>query len=168
MRIGEKIFQFEKWLAILLLGGIFVITFLQVVLRYIFNTGLTWVPEIAVFAFITATLVGCSTGVVSGVHVGVDVLVKKASPRVQKIFAIFANICGVALYSFISYVCYEFVRYFKGMGQVSIVTEIPIWMMIIYMPVAFAFTAFHHLEILWETMREDGKKETKGVLDRSL
>ena len=168
MKIGDKIFQFEKWLAILLLGGIFIITFLQVVLRYVFNTGLTWVPEIAVFAFITVTLVGCSTGVVNGVHVGVDVLVKKAPPRVQKIFAIFANVCGVALYSFISYACYEFVLYFKGMEQVSIVTEIPIWTMIIYMPVAFAFTAFHHLEILWGKFREDEKAEAKGALDQRL
>jgi C4-dicarboxylate transporter DctQ subunit len=146
MSIAKRIYQFERWLAILLLAGIFGITFMQVILRYIFNTGFAWVPEIAVFAFITVTLVGCSTGTVSGVHVGVDVLVKKFPVRMYKFFMVFAHICGICLYAFISYVCYQFVMYFREMGQVSIVTEIPIWTMIIYLPVAFAFTAFHHAE----------------------
>jgi C4-dicarboxylate transporter DctQ subunit len=146
MNIGKRIYQFEKWLAISLLAGIFGITFMQVILRYVFNTGFAWVPEIAVFAFITATLAGCSTGTVNGVHVGVDVLVKKFPAPTQKFFMVFAHACGLCLYAFISYVCFQFVMYFREMGQVSIVTEIPIWTMIVYMPVAFAFTAFHHLE----------------------
>ncbi len=158
MKIAKGIYQFEKWLTILLLAGIFGITFLQVVLRYVFNTGFAWVPEIAVFAFITATLLGCSTGTVSGVHVGVDVLVKKFPAPAQKFFMLFAHACGVCLYAFISYVCFQFVMYFREMGQVSIVTEIPIWAMIIYMPIAFVFTAFHHLEKIWKIFHEKGEE----------
>jgi C4-dicarboxylate transporter DctQ subunit len=166
MNIGKRIYQFEKWLAILLLAGIFGITFMQVVLRYVFNTGFAWVPEIAVFAFITATLVGCSTGTVNGVHVGVDVLVKKFPPPVHKFFIVFAHVCGVCLYAFISYVCFQFVMYFREMGQVSIVTEIPIWYMILYMPVAFAFTAFHHLEKIWKIFREKGEGTSEMIARR--
>ncbi|MFH1757902.1 MAG: TRAP transporter small permease [Pseudomonadota bacterium] len=167
-KIGRRIYLFEKWLVIILLAGIFGITFLQVVLRYVFNTGFSWVPEIAVFAFITATLVGCSTGVVNGVHVGVDVLVKKFSKGAQKFFVLFANFCGMVLYSFICYVCYQFVQYFREMGQVSIVTEIPIWIMIIYMPVAFAFTAFHYWELFWKTLHEKEVREKEVLLTRNL
>ena len=166
MNIAKRIYQFEKWLAILLLAGIFGITFMQVILRYIFNTGFAWVPEIAVFAFITATLVGCSTGTVSGVHVGVDVLVKKFPVRIYKFFMVFAHICGICLYAFISYVCYLFVMYFREMGQVSIVTEIPIWTMILYMPVAFAFTAFHHVEKIWKIFRETREEIPEAIAKR--
>jgi C4-dicarboxylate transporter DctQ subunit len=166
MNIGKRIYQFEKWLVILLLAGIFVITFMQVVLRYIFNTGFAWVPEMAVFAFITATLVGTSTGTVSGVHVGVDVLVKKFPVRTHKFFMVFAHVCGICLYAFTSYVCFQFVMYFREMGQVSIVTEIPIWTMIIYMPAAFAFTAFHHLEKIWKIFHEKEEKIQGAIAGR--
>jgi C4-dicarboxylate transporter DctQ subunit len=163
MSIAKRIYQFERWLAILLLAGIFGITFMQVILRYIFNTGFAWVPEIAVFAFITATLVGCSTGTVNGVHVGVDVLVKKFPGRIYRFFMVIAHLCGIGLYAFISYVCYQFVMYFREMGQVSIVTEIPLWTMILYMPVAFAFTAFHHGEKIWEIYHETGEEMQEAI-----
>jgi C4-dicarboxylate transporter DctQ subunit len=166
MNIAKRIYQFEKWLVILLLAGIFGITFMQVILRYVFNTGFAWVPEIAVFAFITATLVGCSTGTVSGVHVGVDVLVKKFPVRFYKFFMVFAHVCGICLYAFTSYVCYLFVMYFREMGQVSIVTEIPIWTMIIYMPVAFALTAFHHVEKIWNIFHETGEEIPEAIAKR--
>ena len=166
MNIAKRIYQFEKWLTILLLAGIFGITFMQVVLRYVFSTGFAWVPEIAVFGFITATLAGCSTGTVNGVHVGVDVLVKKFPVPAQKFFILFAHVCGVCLYAFISYVCFQFVMYFRGMGQVSIVTEIPIWAMISYMPIAFAFTAFHHLEKIWQIFHEKREEVQAAIPTR--
>jgi len=55
----------------------------------------------------------------------------------------------------------KFVLYFKDMGQLSIITEIPIWLMISYMPVAFIFMAFHQVEALWEifTKRKEGIRE---------
>ncbi len=159
MRINQIIYVFEKWLAIILMGFAVGLSFVQVILRYFFNAGFAWVPEIVVFTFITLTLVGASTGVRNGVHIGVDVIVKLLPTRFHRISDIFANSCGAALYLFMSYLTYRFVLYFREMGQVSIITEIPIWMMIIYMPVAFFLMAFHYMEFLWGSFSKDRKKD---------
>ncbi len=155
MKIGDIIYGFEKWAVILLMAFTVTLSFIQVILRYFFNAGFAWVPEIVVFAFISMTLLGASTGIKNGVHIGVDVIVKLLPLRFQKISDIFTNLSGAVLLLFTSYLTYEFVLYFKEMGQLSIITEIPIWMMIAYMPVAFLFMAFHYVELLWEAIRKE-------------
>ena len=155
MKIGNAIYVFEKWAVIVLLGFTVTLSFIQVILRYFFNAGFAWVPEIVVFAFISMTLLGASTGIRNGVHIGVDVIVVLLPPKLQKFSDIFTKLCASALFLFMSYLTYQFVMYFREMGQLSIITEIPIWMMIAYMPVAFLFMAFHYLELLWEACRKD-------------
>ena len=147
-------------MAIILMAFAVTLSFIQVILRYFFNMGFAWVPEIVVFGFITLTLVGASTGVRNGVHIGVDVIVKLFPAKFQMISDVFANLCGAGLYLFMSYLTFQFVMYFRDMGQVSIITEIPIWMMIIYMPVAFFLIAFHYLELLWEAFFKDKMKDS--------
>jgi C4-dicarboxylate transporter DctQ subunit len=153
-KISTAIFQFEKWLIILMFTFIFILSFSQVVMRYVLNIGAAWIPEIIVFCFIILTLAGTSTGVISGVHIAVDAMVKNLPREIKRNLNIFVSICGLTLYAFISYVTYAFVLYFKGMGQLSIVTEIPIWITISYIPVSFVFTAFHYLEILVKHLKE--------------
>jgi C4-dicarboxylate transporter DctQ subunit len=163
-KMGTAIFQFEKWLIIIILTVIFLLSFAQVVMRYLFNMGAAWIPEIIVFCFIIVTLAGTSTGVISGVHIGVDVLVKNLPGKVKWYLNIFVSICGLFLYAFICYVTYEFVMYFKDMGQVSIVTEIPIWITISYIPFSFAFTAFHYLELLVKQLQQKTGVEEESVM----
>ena len=155
MNIGKVIYVFEKWAVIVLLAFTVTLSFIQVILRYFFNSGFAWVPEIVVFSFITMTLLGASTGIRNGVHIGVDVIVKLFPFKFQKFSDIFANLSGAALLLFMSYLTFKFVLYFREMGQLSIITEIPIWMMISYMPVAFLFMAFHYTELLCEACRKD-------------
>ncbi len=155
MKIGRAIYVFEKWATIILLAFTVTISFIQVILRYFFNAGFAWVPEIVVLAFISMTLLGASTGIRNGVHIGVDVIVKLLPPTFQKFSDIFTKLCGAGLFLFMSYLTYQFVMYFREMGQLSIITEIPIWMMISYMPVAFLFMAFHYSELFWESCHKD-------------
>ena len=150
MKIAQILFQFEKWLIISIFGFIFLLSFVQVVLRYFFNSGYAWVPEIVIFGFISMTLAAASTGVKSGVHIGVDVIVKLFPPTAQVLCRVLTAMVGAALYFFMSYLTYEFVMTFRDMGQVSTITEIPIWIMIVYMPVSFFFMGIHYLELLRE------------------
>jgi TRAP-type C4-dicarboxylate transport system permease small subunit len=136
-------------------------------LRYFFNSGFAWVPEIVVFSFISLTLVGASTGIKSGVHIGVDVIVKLFPKKFQTFCCFFSSFCGFVLYLFMTYLTYKFVANFKEMGQVSTITEIPIWMMIVYMPVAFFFMAVHYLELMWE-MFSDVKENDEAEFNREI
>ena len=158
MKINRVIYEFEKWLAILLLLIMFILTFGQFVARYFFNTGYAWVPEVVVLACINLALVAASTGVKSGVHISVDVIVKLFPIKFQNYSYIFANLCGVILYLFMCYLTGKFVLFFKHSGHISITTEIPMWIFIVYIPVAFFMMAFHYLEILLDEFLKRKRK----------
>jgi len=161
MKINRIILGFEKCLIVILLTFMFTVTFAQVIARYFFNTGWAWVPETAVLACITLTYLGASTGVKSGVHIGVDVIVKLLPVRFHRYSDVFADFCGLVLYLFMSYISLQFILHFKKMGQLSIITGFPIWIMICYMPVGFFLMAVHHTESLWERSKTEKLPETR-------
>jgi C4-dicarboxylate transporter DctQ subunit len=154
-KIDNIIGAFEKWVIVALLSLSFIFGFMQVVSRYFFNYGFTWIPEVLIFALIIVTVAGASSGAKTGVHVSVDVIVKLLPIRVQLFSHFFANFVGIVLCLFLSYLGLRFALYYKEIGQVSIILEIPIWAVISYFPVCFFFMAFHYMALLWETFRKN-------------
>jgi len=160
MKINRIILGFEKCLIVILLTFMFTVTFAQVIARYFFDTGWAWVPETVVLACITLTYLGASTGVKSGVHIGVDVIVKLFPVKYQRYSDVFADFCGLVLYLFMAYISLKCVLYFREMGQHSIITGFPIWIMLCYMPVGFFLMAVHYTESLWERSKTEKLPET--------
>ncbi len=78
----------EEILVVALLGLASYLTFQEVVLRYVFNTAWSGSYEVTIMALIWCTFFGASLGVRENIHIGVDLLVKKFSPQVQKILII--------------------------------------------------------------------------------
>lgn len=70
----------EETLIALILGLMTVITFANVVARYVFNSNILWALEATVFLFAWLVLLGASYVVKQNGHLGIDVLVK-ALPR---------------------------------------------------------------------------------------
>jgi len=75
----------EEGLIALLLGMMTLISFSQVVARYIFNYSFVWALELVTFLFAWMIFLGMSYGVRVSVHIGVDALVKALSPRKARI-----------------------------------------------------------------------------------
>lgn len=88
----EKIITFLASASIL---GIVVIVFLNVVMRYIFNTGLTWSDEVSVNLFVWFIFLGGILAAIEKMHLKVDIftnLFNQKNQKNQKIFTIVANI----------------------------------------------------------------------------
>jgi C4-dicarboxylate transporter DctQ subunit len=68
--------RLEEWIVIAMLAAMTGLTFMQVVLRYVFNSGFTWALELTGVFFAVMIFVGISYGVRVGAHIGVDALVK--------------------------------------------------------------------------------------------
>jgi len=75
----------EEGFLAFLLAGMTIVTFSQVVARYIFNTGAIWALELTTFLFAWLVILGISYGVRIHSHIGVDAFVKLLSAPVQRI-----------------------------------------------------------------------------------
>jgi C4-dicarboxylate transporter DctQ subunit len=95
-RIGEITDYMEETLIALFLGLMTLLTFANVLFRYVLNSNILWALELTVFMFAWMVLVGASYGVKKHFHIGVDVLINIVPPGLKKTFALLAVGCCLA------------------------------------------------------------------------
>ncbi|WP_319823586.1 TRAP transporter small permease [Thalassovita sp.] len=88
--LGRMVNEIEETAIALLLGLMTIITFINVVLRYGFNTGLIWGLEAVTFLFAWLVLFGVSYAVKTTAHLGVDAVINLFSPSVRRVIALLA------------------------------------------------------------------------------
>lgn len=82
--------QFEEGVLSFLLVFMTLLVFVEVVLRFGFNTGIHWAQEVTLHASAWFVLFGISYGVKVGAHIGVDAVVRLLSPAAKRITSIIA------------------------------------------------------------------------------
>jgi C4-dicarboxylate transporter DctQ subunit len=95
-RLGEFVNSLEENAIAILLGLMTVITFANVIARYVFNSNILWALEVTVFLFAWLVLLGMSYGVKKSMHLGVDVVINAVSPGVRKTLAVISVVCCIA------------------------------------------------------------------------
>jgi len=91
---------FEETAIAVLLGLMTMITFVNVVMRYVFNSSLIWGLEVTLILFAWLVLFGVSYGVKVTAHLGVDALINMLSEGPRRVLAIMAALICVA-YAFL-------------------------------------------------------------------
>ena len=89
--LGRVVNEIEETAIALILAAMTILTFINVVLRYGYQTGLTWGLEAVSFLFAWLVLFGASYAVKVTAHLGVDAVINLFSPRVRRIFALVAG-----------------------------------------------------------------------------
>ncbi len=67
------------------------ITFTQVIFRYVFNSAFAWAGELTIFLFIWVIFLGSVIALSKGMHIGVDIFSSLLSKKKQKILLFFTN-----------------------------------------------------------------------------
>lgn len=93
-RISHVFAQLEEWTIAVLLAAMTLITFVQVVLRYVFNSGFIWALELTSFLFVWLVLFGMAYVVKVGGHIAVDVITRLFPEPIRKAVAL--AVCLVA------------------------------------------------------------------------
>lgn len=81
----------------LILGGMTVLVFVSVLLRYIFNNPVTWSEELASLLFAWLTFLGAYVGFRTRSHILIDTLVIYLPTMLQGALARVVNVCVLAL-----------------------------------------------------------------------
>lgn len=89
-KVGNVTDAFEETLIAFFLGAMTLLTFANVISRYVFNDNILWALELTVFMFAWMVLVGASYGVKKHFHIGVDVIINMVSEKWRKVCAMVA------------------------------------------------------------------------------
>ena len=150
--------RLEEGVIALLLATMTLITFAQVVARYVFNYSFTWALELVTWLFAWLILLGMAYGVRVGAHIGVDVLVKALGPRPARVIGILAAAICLG-YSVIFLVGgYQYVAKIHKIGILAQDLPVPQWVPRLALPVGFGLLALRFAQLLWRlvTGRESG------------
>ncbi len=86
----------EETIIAVLLGLMTLITFANVVARYVLNSNILWALELTVFLFAWLVLIGVSYCVKHTLHIGVDVIVRALPKGPQRLVSLVAVIACLA------------------------------------------------------------------------
>lgn len=93
---GYLIDHLEEGAIALILGAMTVITFVNVVLRYLFNSSLIWGLELTLILFAWLVILGVSYAFKKTAHLGVDALINIAPPSSRRLLAIISALACLA------------------------------------------------------------------------
>lgn len=95
-RLGRAVHSFEETALAVILGLMTMLTFVAVVLRYVFNTSLIWSLEVILILFSWLVILGVSYGFKVTSHLGVDALTNVLPDRGKRICALLAGLVTLA------------------------------------------------------------------------
>ena len=99
-RLGRAVHGFEETAIAVLLGLMTLLTFVAVVLRYVFGTSIIWSLEVVLILFAWLVILGVSYGFKVTAHLGVDALTNIMPSRGKRVCAVIAGLVTIA-YAFL-------------------------------------------------------------------
>jgi TRAP-type C4-dicarboxylate transport system permease small subunit len=113
---------------------------------------LSWANELSTYMFVWMAKFGAALGVRTGIHVGVDVFVKKLSPAAAKPVIVFALLCGALFTGVIGTLGAVYV-YELDPDQTSPELELPSWIVYLCIPLGSYLMCFRFLQVMWRYLR---------------
>jgi C4-dicarboxylate transporter DctQ subunit len=160
LRILDRL---EEILIATLMAAATVITFAAVVHRYLstiprlqaYVTALdmTWAQELCIYMFIWVAKFGAAYGVRTGIHIGVDVVVKRLPPRPRATVIVFGLFCGALFTGVIGTLGAELVWKIAQTDEVSADMEAPMWLVYLAIPCGSYLMSFRFLQVAWHFLR---------------
>jgi C4-dicarboxylate transporter DctQ subunit len=125
------------------------VTFMQVVARYVFNYSFVWALELTGVLFAWLIFIGMSYGVRVGAHIGVDIAVRSLGPRAARIVASLAAVLCIVYALIVTWGGYQYVVKMHDVGILMQDMPVQQWIPRLILPVGFALLAFRFAQVLW-------------------
>lgn len=158
--------RIEEVLISVLLGAATILVFAQVVARYVFNMGITWAPELVQHFFLWTVMIGASYGFKHGVHLGVDVIMKKLPETQRRIMALTAVLISLGFTGFMAYLSVFYVHEAYKMELMTVDLEIPQWIPHLALPFGFTMISIRLIQVFcWIYTGRMVNVSTSGEID---
>jgi C4-dicarboxylate transporter, DctQ subunit len=139
----------EEGLIVFLMAAMTLITFMQVVARYVFNYSFVWALEVTGVMFAWLIFAGMSYGVRVGSHIGVDAIVRTLGTKAQRVAGSIAAVLCIVYAVIVVVGGYQYVKKMYDVG--ILMQDIPIeqWIPRVILPLGFALLALRFAQVLY-------------------
>ena len=141
---------FEKIVITVGLASATLLLFTNVVLRYLFDSGLTWVLEAVQYLFAWVVLIGAAHGVKIGIHLGIDILVEKFNQKLQRYIALCSLVVSLIFVGSVFVLSIQYIVRIYQWGDLSLDLQIPQWIPYLAIPTGLGLMFLHFLHVGWQ------------------
>lgn len=131
-------YRLEEGVIALLLAFMTILTFIQVLLRYGWGTGILWGQEAVLYAFAWLVLFGLAYGFRTRAHLGIDILVKMMPAPAQRVVGLIAIACCALFAGLMLWGSYVYIAKLYEVGVEAQDLPIERWLLGAIMPFGFA------------------------------
>jgi C4-dicarboxylate transporter DctQ subunit len=142
----------EEGIISLLLVVMTLVVFVEVILRFGFNTGMVWSDEFVLHLSAWMVLLGASYGVKVGSHIGVDALVKALPARWQRIVTVVALLLCLVYCGLLIDGSWVYLRKIYRIGIEMEDIPFPRWLADSALVIGFALLAFRFCSLLYQVI----------------
>jgi C4-dicarboxylate transporter, DctQ subunit len=148
----RRLEQLEEGLIASLLAVMTIITFVQVIARYVFNYSFVWAHELVVFLFAWLIFIGMSYGVRTGAHIGIDAAVKLLGAKAGRFVTILAAVLCIVYAGIVFYGSWNYISRMYEIGNYAKDIKIPVWIPRLALPVGFALLTLRFCQVLYQVV----------------
>ncbi|MEO8598758.1 MAG: TRAP transporter small permease [bacterium] len=140
----------EEGLITFLMAAMTLITFVQVIARYVFNYNFVWALELTGVMFAWLIFIGMSYGVRVGAHIGVDALINTLGSKAARIVGSLAAALCVVYALLFFFGGFQYVQKMYNIGILMQDLPVQSWIPRAILPIGFALLAFRFSQVFWQ------------------
>ena len=158
--ILKKYNKIEESILILSLIINVIIVFAQVIMRYFFNTSITWSEELSRYIFIWQVWLGTSIAFVEEQHINVDLIYSLIkSKKGQKFIDIFRYVVWLLFNLYLIKVGFELVNSMAARNALSSGMRIPLVYVYSVLPISAILLSIRILDKLFDIIKRDFSRD---------
>jgi len=131
-----------------------ILAFVEVILRYVFQTSLVWSSDLVVVSIIWAVFIGLSITLRKGGHIKVDVVVNLLSGWKKASVIFLSSLIGLLFSLFLFYFSIKYAAFLRESGEVSITTDIPEYIFFLALPIGGLLLSIRYIQELIKGLKE--------------
>jgi len=143
-RIDDILAKFESFLLILSLSIMVLVSFLQIILRNFFSTGIIWGDVFLRHLVLWVAFLGASLATREERHINIDVLSQILSPAAKRWVKMTTNLFAATVSVFLTRAALVFILDEKQAGSTTFL-NLPLWTVVSIIGFGFAVISFRFL-----------------------
>lgn len=159
---------FEEVVSVVLFSAMVILTFIQVLSRFVFNFSLGWTEEISRFIFVWLVYISAAMAAKHRRHIRVE-LIDQFFPRsISKWFGLISDLLWVSFALYVAYKGYDMVALIFQRGQLSPATQIPMGYVYMIVPLGFLLIAIRVIQGIIMRFRGADEMSDEEKLKRAI
>ena len=153
----------DAFIASLLLSAS-VIIFVNVVLRYVFNTGIVWAEEFVRYEIVWLVFIGGSVAARKGIHIGVEAVLHVLPAAAARTLKVVVGLICIAFCAALVWYGVELVAQTQMFRQRSSAMQAPFWIVQLAVPIGAGLMLIRFAERTWFDLRGIPQRDQREAI----